>query len=160
MAVGTHPRPTLVRPRRTRDGIWSGVSTRRATERVSFEGLATMMAGDRRILARTGDLSEAGAYVHTDAPPELGETVLFTVPLSGDSTLATTATVVWIDTDDQGRPSGCGLAFARLPAATRQQLSTALRRPQATPAVIEDVPEPQQTGLIAMLSRFVDRVAG
>ena len=160
MAIGTHPRPTLVRPRRTGDGIWSGASTRRATERVSFEGRATMMAGDRRILASTGDLSEAGAYVHTNTPPELGETVLFTVPLGEDSTLATAATVVWIDTDDRGRPSGCGLAFARLPTATRRELSTALRSPQATPVVIEDAPEPEQTGLIAMISRFVDRVAG
>jgi hypothetical protein len=160
MAIGSHPRTELVRPRSAGSGIWSGVGTRRTTDRVSFEGRATIIAGDRRIRASMGDLSEAGAYVHTCIPPEIGETVLFTARIDGGMTLATEATVVWIDTDDQGQPSGCGVAFVRLSPTTRLALSTRLNPQAPTPVLVEEVADAEETRLVSILTRFVDRMAG
>lgn len=157
MAIGSLGPPEPVRPRTVPRGCTPDAGTRRTADRVQFQGRANIVMGDQRIPARTGDLSEAGAYVHTRVAPETGETVLFTVRLDDTLTLATEATVVWVDTDAEGDPTGCGLAFVRLSNATRRALSLRLRPAPPTPVMVEEVVESR---LATVITRFIDRIAG
>lgn len=147
------------RPNRATESTWGSTNAKRAHDRIQFSGKASIVAGDRRIRSSTGDLSEAGAYVHTSMPPEMGESVLFTVRLDDGLTLATEATVVWIDRNAEGDPVGCGLAFVRLSPTTREALRARLRPPVvATPVMVEEVAYEQTVA--GLLTRFVQRIAG
>lgn len=160
MSIWSNARIQRARPNRSAESTWASASARRETDRIPFEGRATIRVGDRRIQSSTGDLSEAGAFVHTSMPPGVGETVLFTVRMDGGLTVATEATVVWIDTDDEGHPTGCGLAFVRLSPTTRLAISTRLRSQEATPVQVEEVADAEQRRPAGILHRWLARMAG
>jgi Tfp pilus assembly protein PilZ len=159
MGTWTTARSPRPRPNRGTTSSWGSSSAKRAHDRIPFEARATIIAGDRRIRSSTGDLSEAGAFMRTSMPPELGETVLFTVQVDQGLTLATEATVVWIDRNEEGAPTGCGLSFVQLSPDTRMALRARLQPELCAPEQEEAATETDET-VANLLTRFIRRIAG
>lgn len=129
--------------------------------RVRFEGAVSITQGMHTVRAKTGDLSEGGAFIYTNNPPGVGCEVLLSIRLSDGMDLVTTAQVRWMDIDDRCQPTGCGVAFKPLSDETRSAVRLMLDEAEARE---NRLPKPRRrearTELLWRAHGFLDRIAG
>lgn len=89
---------------------------------VTVRAAGNKVAGGLRL--ESSNLSEAGAFLHSDLLFEVGEDLEIEIPLpSGDRVRARGRVVrVWRDSEREGS-AGMGIAFTRLAAAERRAIA-------------------------------------
>lgn len=107
-------------------------SNRRAHSRRPLPESAAYLSDHRILIARLGDLSASGAFLHTHFPDPIGTRATLDFEIDGQRACLDVEVVrVSFDGGDNGARCGMGVAFLGLPVAIRRAL---LQRASSTKA--------------------------
>ncbi len=108
---------------RAADHLVVARSNRRGHRRCPLPAAAAYLSGHRVLIARLGDLSVGGAFLHTQFPDPVGTQGRVELEVGGERAWIEVEVVrVSFDRGADGAKCGMGVAFLALPLALRRAL--------------------------------------
>ena len=105
------------------DRIVVPVTNRRSHARRPLPDAAAYLSGHRILIARLGDLSVSGAFLHTQFPDPVGTQATLDVEIDGERACLDVEVVrVSFDRGADGARCGMGVSFLTVPVAFRRAL--------------------------------------